>query len=55
MKHADTYSALWDKEMPDGSGGSFESYVEEIGKPGAWCGWFEIRALTRMCDIRTTC
>ena len=55
LKHIDTYSALWDKEMPDGQpGSSFESYVEAVARPGTWCGLLELRALSRMYDTRIT-
>ena len=45
LKHVGTVSR-WDKdkEMPDGSEGtSFASYVEEVAKPGTWCGLLELR------------
>ena len=55
LKHADSYSAIWDREMPDGTeGDSFEAYVEAIATPGTWSGLLEIRALARMYDCRIT-
>ena len=55
LKHIDTYSSQWDKEMPSGEiGDSFEKYIEEVAKPKTWCGLLELKALSRMYDSRIT-
>ena len=55
LKHIDTYSSQWDKEMPSGEiGDSFEKYIEEVAKPKTWCGLLELKALSRTYDSRIT-
>ena len=55
LKHMETYSALWDRELPNGQqGSSFEEYIEAVARPTTWCGLLEIRALSRMYDCRVT-
>ena len=52
-KNSERYLRDWDREMPDGTKGEqWESYVQEIEKNGIWGGLPELRACSRIWDIR---
>ena len=55
LKHLDTYASQWDHEMPSGEAGTdFEAYVSEVARPKTWSGVLELKALSRMYNVRIT-
>ena len=51
-KHAATYSAFWDGAGPSENSkpATFSEYIQAISQAGAWCGYFEIAALSTTMD-----
>lgn len=51
-KHAATYGAFWDGQGPteDSKPANFSEYLDAVSAPGAWCGYFELAALSNTMD-----